>query len=268
VKKISGSKQMQSMLLTYPGGKMKHIDKFMKYLPQTKVVISPFLGGGSFEFFLASQGYAVYTSDHNCHLVNFYNCLRKDPHKLASHVSQLFPMTRTKFQKMLDILRQIHNIDKLNYRMASLFFALNKTSFNGIGRNISQEKMERFNRHKDRLLNRIEKFQFPPTLHIVYADYKSLLKKFPHAFAFVDPPYFLKITHYGLKGGQETFNHSELADMLHKRKSQWMLTYNDVPQVRSLYKTKHIHKLDPTTGYSNVKGTHDFGYKQILITTF
>lgn len=259
---------MQTMLLTYPGGKMKHIGKFMKYLPQTKVVISPFLGGGSFEFFLASQGYTVYTSDHNCHLVNFYNCLRKDPHKLASYVSRLFPMSRTKFQKILDILRQIHKIDKLNYRLASLFFALNKTSFNGIGRNISHEKMDRFNRHKDRLLDKIKTFQYPQTLHIVHADYKSLLKKFPNTFVFVDPPYVMNVTHYGLKGGQETFNHLELADMLHKRKSQWMLTYNDVPQVRSLYKSNHIYKIEPTTGYANVEGTQNSGYKQILIMNF
>jgi len=256
------------MLLTYPGGKMKHIDKFMKYLPSTKFIISPFLGGGSFEFFLANQGYTVYASDHNCNLVNFYNCLRKDPSKLASCVSQLFPMTRTKFKKILDILRQIRTINKLDYRLASLFFALNKTSFNGIGRNISQEKMDRFNLHRDRLLEKIKTFQFPPTLHIIYTDYKSLLKKFPQAFAFVDPPYFVNVTHYGLKGGQETFNHSELADILHRRNSKWMLTYNDVSQVRSLYKSNHIYKIDPTIGYANVKGTQNSGYKQILITNF
>ena len=260
------------MLLTYPGGKMKHIDKFMKHLPPTKVVVSPFLGGGSFEFFLAGKGYTVYASDHNCHLVNFYNCLKKDPSKLSSYVSQLFPMSRSKFQKILDILRQMetssHKIDKPNYRLASLFFALNKTSFNGIGRNISHEKMDRFNRHKDRLLEKIKNVPFPPTLHIVYTDYKSLLKKFPQDFAFVDPPYLVNVTHYGLKGGSETFNHSELADILHRRKSQWMLTYNDVPQVRSLYKSNHIYKLDPTIGYANVEGTQKSGYKQILITNF
>jgi DNA adenine methylase len=256
------------MLLTYPGGKMKHIETFMKYMPKTQLIVSPFLGGGSFEFFLANQGYTVYASDHNPHLFNFYKCLKHNPHKLSQYVSHLFPMSRSKFKTILEVLRHVNAIPKPNYKLASLFFALNKSSFNGIGRNISQEKMERFNRHKDRLIQKIRTFHFPPTLHIVNVDYKILLKKFPHAFAFVDPPYVMHITHYGLKGGNETFDHVELSNILRARKSKWILTYNDVPYVRSLYKNFHVRKIDPTIGYSNVKGTRDSGYKQILITNF
>ena len=62
-------------------------------------------------------------------------------------------------------------------------------------------------------------------------------------------------------------NHVELADILMKRKSGWMLTYNDVPQIRKLYKdvTNKFVSIDPTKGYTNVSGTQSSGYKQILV---
>lgn len=257
--------------LTYPGGKTKHIERFLKYIPtsaKTKGILSPFFGGGGFEFYLASHGYTVYASDHNPLLVNFYDCLRKNPRRLTEYVERLVPMTSNKFYKILDILQSVSMYSKqsesTSFKLASFFYALNKTSFNGLGRNISKEKTDRFNRRK---FDSLRTFVFPTRLHLYCIDYRKLLTKHPHMFAFVDPPYVKTITHYGLEGGKEKFDHTELADILMKRKSGWMLTYNDVSQIRKLYKSSSnkFISIDPTTGYANVRGTESSGYKQLLV---
>jgi DNA adenine methylase len=259
--------------LTYPGGKSKHIETFLNYIPpsaKTKGILSPFFGGGGFEFYLANHGYTVYASDNNPLLVNFYSCIKKDPRRLTEYVERLVPMTPQKFYTILNLLQSASFSDSKQYsdsvlfKLASFFYVLNKTSFNGLGRNISKEKTDRFNR---RNFNSLKTFVFPPTLHLYCVDYKILLKKHPHMFAFVDPPYVKTITHYGLEGGKEKFDHVELADILMKRKSSWMLTYNDVPQIRKLYKStsNKFISIDPTTGYANVSGTLASGYKQILV---
>lgn len=257
--------------LTYPGGKSKHVQRFLKYIPtsaKTKGILSPFFGGGGFEFYLASLGYDVYASDHNPLLVNFYTCLRKNAPRLTDYVERLVPMTSKKFYTILDILQSVNinsnQSDSTLFKLASFFYALNKTSFNGLGRNLSKEKTERFNR---RNFSSLRSFEFPSTLHLYCTDYKKLFDKHPHMFAFVDPPYVKSITHYGLKGGKEKFNHTELAHILMNRKSGWMLTYNDVAQIRKLYKsqTNKFISIDPTIGYANVNGTESSGYKQVLV---
>ena len=47
-------------LLRYPGGKAKAVKILEKYIPEnTTKIVSPFFGGGSLEFQLASKGIEV-----------------------------------------------------------------------------------------------------------------------------------------------------------------------------------------------------------------
>ena len=64
-------------LLRYPGGKAKAIKVLSQYVPQdTKKVVSPFFGGGSFEFYLSEQGIEVEGYDIFKPVVNFWKVVK------------------------------------------------------------------------------------------------------------------------------------------------------------------------------------------------
>lgn len=258
-------------LLTYPGGKVRHIEKFMQLLskfPKRNVILSPFMGGGSFEIYLAKKGWTVYASDHNYHIVNFYKSLQLDKHKLAKYIKMLYPVTRPKFYQYLHFTREIHSKSTIDLQLAALFFVINKTSFNGMCRSISNRNVDTFNRGIDRILEDIKTFEFPSTLHIYCKDYRYLLNKYPNEIAFMDPPYHVSNTYYGFKGNKEMFDHKELATSLNRRKAPWIVTYNDTSYIRKLFSQDYIKKLRPTTGFMNAKGANPKGYDQLIITNF
>lgn len=72
------------------------------------------------------------------------------------------------------------------------------------------------------------------------ADFTESLNKHPNTFAYLDPPYLVKVPLYGRNGNAHRFfDHAQLAAILKERK-QWLLSYNDCPEIRELYKDYNI----------------------------
>ncbi|MCY4353116.1 MAG: DNA adenine methylase, partial [Gemmatimonadetes bacterium] len=61
------------------------------------------------------------------------------------------------------------------------------------------------------------------------------------AFLYLDPPYYLPQRLYGEGDDHIGFDHEGLAELLRKRE-RWILSYNDCPYIRDLYKEYHISK--------------------------
>jgi DNA adenine methylase len=257
-------------LLTYPGGKQKYAEKFLALMPRSKKtpIVSPFMGGGSIEVFLAREGYEVYAGDHSCHIINFFKCLQKDSYNLSKCVWHLSPVKRRDFDAYKSTLQNTHKLKMPDFMAAAKFFIVNRVSFNGLGRNVSRDKLGRFNRNLRSTLQKMIDFDVPKNLHLYCTDYQKLLAKHPRAALFVDPPYDVKATHYGFGSGKETFDHERLAEILNRRRGRWILTYNDTPYVRRLYKGNRVGKLKSTVGYNNLKNRVSKDYKQVLIKNF
>lgn len=85
---------------------------------------------------------------------------------------------------------------------------------------------------------------------ILNTDWKQVVRKYdsPSTFFYVDPPYY-EVEGYGLPDVPP----EELYDVLSKTKGQWIMSYNDVPIIRKLFKDYTIKRV--TTRYS-------FGEKQ------
>ena len=66
--------------LRYPGGKTRAIailDKYVNdYYPTRKLLLSPFIGGGSFELYLQNKGYHVKANDLFKPLYTFWQILQ------------------------------------------------------------------------------------------------------------------------------------------------------------------------------------------------
>ena len=64
---------MTKSLLRYPGGKTRAVKHILPYFPaETRLVLSPFLGGASVELALCDKGIKVYGYDAFQHLITFW----------------------------------------------------------------------------------------------------------------------------------------------------------------------------------------------------
>ena len=225
----------------YPGSKTIASKHFTKYVPlETTEIVSPFLGGGSFELYLTGRHIKVHGSDLFEPLVNLWKHILTDNKRLADLASYLLhKYSRDELKEIQRVYDQItDDLERAAYLW--LFYCL---SWNGIGlkglRNYIVKDREAYLKEyvNDRItfLDRLESFS-NPFIEVVHSDYREQLNRFPTTFAYLDPPYPLKEDLYGNSSKFHTdFDHKELRDILKDRNSLWMLSYNDDPLIIDLY---------------------------------
>ena len=96
-----------------------------------------------------------------------------------------------------------------------------------------------------------------PRFSVKCADFKESLNLNPYTFAYLDPPYPEVTGAYGDSAEfHEEFPHQELAEMLYRRKSSWMLSYNNCDTVKSLYPPSDFRYDYPKIAH---RSNHGFG---------
>ncbi|HEX8071973.1 MAG TPA: DNA adenine methylase [Pyrinomonadaceae bacterium] len=246
--------------LRYPGGKNRAVKAITKLIfaqipSDEKKLCSPFLGGGSIELACTTK-MEVYGADIFEPLVAFWRVLLRDPEMLARRVEPyLHSLTRTQFYNLQK--RFIHLTDEVE--RAAAFFVLNRSSFSGT--TLSGGMSPGHPRFTQSAIERIKSFKVD-NFHVENADYREVIPKHEDAFLYLDPPYLNGQGLYGVKGDtHKSFDHEALADLLHKR-DRWIMSYNDCPEVRELYKDKTIVSIEWIYGMSKNKQS-----KEVLIAS-
>ena len=241
--------------LRYPGGKSRAVRIIAKYIPNgTTQLCSPFFGGGSLELFCAQNGIRVYGYDDFLPLVDFWQYLLTDPDQLANSVEGYHPLTREKFYKLQQAQLESEN----SLERATLFFVLNRTSFSGstlCGGMASggQDNNPRFTKSS---IERLRCFKIGK-LSVEYADYKNSIPKHKNMLLYLDPPYLIESRLYGRKGDlHKDFDHEGLAKLLKKR-SNWILSYNNSKEIHEFYSDFIIQYPDWKYGMSNNKTSRE-----------
>lgn len=241
--------------LRYPGGKSRAVKSIYSIIPahETKLC-SPFLGGGSIELACTTK-MQVYGADIFEPLTAFWRVLLKQPERLANRVEQYYPLTRANFyyhQK-----RFIHLTDEVE--QAAAFFVLNRSSFSGT--TLSGGMSPGHPRFTPSAIERLRSFKVD-NFQVERADYRDVIPKHDDAFLYLDPPYWNGQALYGVKGStHKTFDHRALAKLLQER-DRWLMSYNDCPEVRELYKDNSIVSIEWIYGMSKDKQS-----KEVLIAS-
>jgi DNA adenine methylase len=245
--------------LRYPGGKTLAIpDLLLFFLAGLDVLVSPFLGGGSVELGLLVRGLVNRVVAYDAHypLVAFWNRLLRSPGLIANKASLL----QSKFRK--DAFYCLRNrFEELNDSVdrAAAYFALNRASVNGLTFSGGYSKgHDRFNPAS---IERLASF-IQPRLSVAQADFRLSIPKHANETLLLDPPYVRASTNlYGENGHlHRTFKHQSLADLLHQR-DKWILTYDDSPEVRDLYKGYRMVRREWSAGMNKTK---NFGHLIII----
>ena len=208
-------------MLRYAGGKTRARTILLSLLPSSiSQVVSPFLGGGSFELCLASKGIQVMCSDVYSPLMCFWRCMKSNRPELIRRLHECWSsFTKETYSQFQRTLHEGTELDR-----AVKFFAVNRSCFSGCitggysGTRFTPSSI-------DALAN-------VNLTNITFAEheYETQLAMYPTLFAFLDPPYDVPNLY-----GSTKFNHERLAEVLKHRKSDWILCYNDTPRIRRLY---------------------------------
>jgi DNA adenine methylase len=264
--------KIQKPVLYYMGGKAKAVKQILSLIPSNiKSLVSPFLGGGAIELAIQSVGVETYAFDIFEPLMAYWYCQtssKKDA--LADKVEKYTPMTRELYKELLgklnEVLAPIKEGEPVKQYpvvdVAATYFALNRTAFmsqiwGGISTN--PKNMDLTN-----VIKRVREFN-APKLHVDTMGFEESIEFVGHSsFLYLDPPYYIAkgTKYYGNDGDLGVFDHEKLSKILHSR-GGWVLSYDNVPEVRELY--SEYRKIIPSWTYSNATGSYESGEKEIII---
>ena len=254
--------------LRYPGGKSRAVKHILPYIPEDiSRLCSPFFGGGSVELAVASRGTEVIGYDKLVPLVWFWQALCADNERLADEADTLRQhhpdfvlkgkpvrgLIKEDFIKLREELRDSSFM--FSYEKAAKFYAINRASFSGATFSGGWSKRASYARFTQSSIDRLRRFN-AENFRVDYADFQTSLPWHPRAFLYLDPPYLLPedaAMLYGQAGALHAgFNHMALYNLLSDR-SDWVMSYNDCPEVRDLYSNRKIVTAEWAYGMKNVE---------------
>lgn len=236
--------QMMNSPFRYAGGKFYARKLILEHLPPHRTYIEPFAGGASI-FFVKDKSPVNWLNDIDEELVNCYLMIRDHPQQLIETLkNEIATKERHTFYK-----KEFSPKDDL--QRAQRWYYLNRTSYSGIMnmQNCFWGYGDKYSMRPENwprnILRTSQKLQ---GVKLTTWDFDWVLQEAgKDAFLFVDPPYFNadqdKFYAFSFQRG----DHFRLALSLRaaSERIKFLLTYDNSPEVRELYKWAHeIHEKE------------------------
>lgn len=235
-----------SQLLRYPGGKYRARKILYQHMPKdVDFVVSPFIGGASFEMFLNQKGIQVKGYDISYLLVNFWQTVLTKPEELADFLNNNKDIDKEKFYEIQNELIDLKNkeINNKNVELAGKYYIINRCSFSGSTLSGGFSKESSTQRYNERSIQRVREYK-NPLLHVEQGDFFDIISSSQNDFLFLDPPYALednKNKLYGVHGNfHKNFDHKRLYKIMKDYKGKFLLTYNNSDFIQKLWRDFNI----------------------------
>ena len=262
--------------LRYPGGKSRAIKSIAECLPEKfSEFREPFVGGGSVFIYLKQQfpNLKISINDLNPELFLFWHLAKSDLSKLVSAVRQV--KENSQDGKLLFAKLAHVNVNTLSdLERAVRFFVLNRITFSGTieSGGFSLESFQK--RFTNSSIDRLEKLEniLTQDIQVTNLDYSHLINEpGKEVFIFLDPPYVKaeKSKLYGKKGDLHTgFDHQIFASNLKQCPHNWLITYDDCPEIRENFKWANIIAWELQYGMNNYKQKKAEKGKELFISNY
>lgn len=253
--------------LRYPGSKRKIALYIREILQHNKLtpdlLVEPFVGGGSISLFFIANNFVkkIIISDKDRLISSFWKVVFSNPDNINRFIQRV-KINLKNFDKYKNIAKDTENYNETELAKACIF--LNRTSFSGVLANPAcplggrEQKSDykidcRFNRKT--IVKKISCIASLKSRVIVrnghwkdiikYAeDWRKDNKEYKKTFIYLDPPFYLKGESL-YRNYFENNQHEELSKELEKITCPWILSYDNVLQVRKLYENfKNIVYID------------------------
>lgn len=257
----------------WPGGKSRALPRLRELMPdlsRVKDYREPFLGGGSVFLYIKSElppNSGVWLNDLFKPLHRFWIAAQLFNTEIRRELYWLKRSPINHLRYRFDELKKTRRME--DWSATDLFF-MNRCAFSGniTGGFSASSAVDRFTGSS---IERIADLEGPlKDACISCQDYQKVIEGSgspQDTFIFLDPPY------YGVKGlyaigGAGEFDHLRLEYVLRKCRYKFMLTYNDTPEVRELYKWADIQPLQIQYGMDNVAGNKPKKGQELIIRNY
>lgn len=258
---ITSLAPMNQSPLRYPGGKTRACKILNEIVSQYfdisefDSIISPFFGGGSFEFHMQNKyQLRIIANDKFAPLANFWRTCKMAQDELVSELEKKIDrISKTEFlEYRAKIMEEPQQLEQ-----SVMYFIINRCSFSGatLSGGFSQDASKnRFTRSSIQKIAQLclENFEIA---NLDFTDFLAQLEPSPRGLLFLDPPYYLQggSNLYGKSGDMhEGFPHEVLFRVIQNRQN-WIMTYNDCQYIRDLYKDFVIIPAEWSYGMNKTK---------------
>lgn len=240
------------MLIRYPGSKDKHtilLKPFLQRAETSRTVYEPFSGTASVTFYLLENNMVDYyhINDIDESIAALWQTVKDEPEKLIKAIKEYTPNVEdfytfksepgdTVFDKAFRkiVLHQI-SYSGLGGKAGGPLGGRAQASKYGVDCRWYPDKLASNIRKCSTLLNSVEgDISFGSWEKVVDAAIEK------DGFIYLDPPYYVKGEELYINGG---LDHALLADRL-KGSKDFVLSYDDVPEIRELYTWANVDKID------------------------
>ena len=249
--------------LRYPGGKTRACKVIEAVLlqhfnmPDFDTLVSPFFGGGSFEFYLQNKYQLhIQANDKFTPLYNFWQQVKTNSKELCAALREIKTINKEDFMNYRSTIMASEKVKET----AIKYFIINRCSFSGATLSGGFSLEASVKRYTPSAIKRVEDLDLTAVdFHNV--DFTEFLKDPANnkTLLFLDPPYYLdkKSKLYGHNGDMhETFDHQQLFTMLQEQKN-WLMTYNNCEYIRELYKAYVIIEVGWSYGMNKSKASSE-----------
>jgi DNA adenine methylase len=273
--------------IRYAGGKSRAIKHISPYIPDVNKIVSPFIGGGSFEVYLASMGKEVIGYDLFDVLVNFWDVLLNNKEQLVGKLKEISP-TSEEYNRIKEILMKWDNTQEMlkdwktdHYKRdevieldkitAAAYYYFNHNTSYGPGYLGWGSSVYLTEKKWNDMIDKISKFELP-TLSVNQGSFEDVIPKHNDDFLYLDPPYYLEkdvdnkmfTGIYPMRNipiHHDGFNHELLRDLLKQHKGGFVLSYNNCETIREYYKEFELYY--PSWNYSMGNGEKRIGKNRV-----
>jgi len=201
-------------------------------IPEHTCYVEVFSGAASV-FFAKEASVAEVINDLDNDLVTLYRSIKHHPEELYRQF-KFSLVARSEFEREQEV-----NAETLtDIQRAARYLYLQKNSFGGhvVGQNFKTSTTGKPRINLLTLENTIEE-AWRRLIHVVIEckDFRDLIPRYdrPHSFFFLDPPYW-NIPGYKYDFAEQDF--LDLVEILRKLKGKFLMTINDTPEIREIFK--------------------------------
>lgn len=261
--------------IRYFGGKQKARNDILKCYPSDmKVLVSPFVGGGSVEILAASRGIQVKAFDKFAPLVRLWNVLLDDAWSVAERTYEKYPYPKELLREYVVSGSQAMDVE-CDIEFASIAWAMTQQCYGTFFMNTNKFYDEYKPKGPKRTpLSSVEYFNPDKwcdwgndNLTVKCQSWESTLSQCTDEYLYVDPPYVGNEGRYGKHKNKDPFDHEGLANALSDYGGGWVLSYVEHPLIKELYSDFEIMRPRWSQGSvaSGKKRKHDSAAEVYII---
>lgn len=247
--------------LAYIGGKNRIATKIIEIFPEHKTYVEVFAGGAQVLFHKEPSSVEV-LNDLDSDVVTFFRVCQSHYEELVRYLK--FSVTS---RRWFDLFQQQDPKTLTDIQRAARFFYLQKIAYAGLVRHrdygYSVIAPSRFNPERvPELIHNTHKRL--TRVQIECLPYEEILKRYdrPASLFYLDPPYFgRKLYNFNFTEGDFV----ELAKRLGLIKGKFVLSLNDVPEVRQIFRRFHFREIELAYTAQQTAGKR---FRELLITNY